>query len=136
MSEATLGYKAYLSFLVVNHDIVWLDIPVHDAFAMAEVQRLEKFEDVEPHIVVHKARIERSEVRVVHVLEDQAGSLALTVSHNVQQCDNIWPARQILKNLDLSFYFLLLDRFQDFDDAFLVVDDVDALEYFGVFASA
>ena len=89
----TLQRITYLSLVMINHDIVRLDIPVHDAFAMAEVQRLEELEDVEPHIVVHKSRIQRPEVCVVHVLENQTGSFALTISHNIQQCDDIRPAR-------------------------------------------
>ena len=40
-----------------------------------------------------------------------------------------------MQNLDLSFYLLLLDRLEDFDDAFLVVDDINTLKNFGVFAS-
>lgn len=89
----TLQRITYLSLFVINHDIVRLDVPVHNAFAVAEVQRLEEFEDIEPNIVVHKSRIQRPEVCVVHVLENQTGSLALTISHNIQECNDIRPAR-------------------------------------------
>jgi hypothetical protein len=126
----------HLSLLMVDHHIMRLDIPVHDAFAVAKVQRLEKLEDVVPHIVVHKPRIQRPEVCVVHILEYQAGRFALAISHYIQQGDNIGSSRQILQDFDLSLYLLLLDRLQDFDDAFLVVDDIDPLEYFRVFPSS
>lgn len=60
----------------------------------------------------------------------------LTVSHHIQQRNNVWSSTQILKDLNFSLYLLLLDRLEDFDDAFLVVDDVDSLEYFRVFSTA
>jgi len=41
-----------------------------------------------------------------------------------------------LEDFDLALDLLLFDGFEDFDDAFLVVDDVEAFEDFGVFAAA
>ena len=41
-----------LALLVVNHDVVRLDISVHDALAVAEVQCLEQLEDIEADIEV------------------------------------------------------------------------------------
>ena len=60
----------------------------------------------------------------------------LVIAHHVQQRDNVGPARQVLQNLDLALYLLLLDRLEDFDDAFLVVDDVDALKHLRVLSAA
>jgi len=60
----------------------------------------------------------------------------LAVSDHVQQRDNVWSPRQILQDLDLSLYLLLLDRLEHFDNTFLVVDYIDAFEDFGVFASS
>jgi hypothetical protein len=60
----------------------------------------------------------------------------LVVAHHVQQRDDVGAARQILQDLDLALYLLLLNRLQDLDDAFLVVDDVDALKNLGVFPAA
>lgn len=65
----------------------------------------------------------------------EIGGIYLTVSDNVQKSNNIWATGQILQDLDLSLDLLLLNRLQDLDNAFLVVDNVDALEYFGVFAA-
>lgn len=59
----------------------------------------------------------------------------LAVAHNVQQGDNVWTSAQVLENLDFTLYLLLLDGFEDFDDAFLVVDNIDAFEDFGVLSS-
>ena len=66
----------------------------------------------------------------------QTGRTYLVVSHYVQQCDNIRPSTEVLQDLDLTFYLLLLDRLEHLDDAFLVVDNVDALKHFGVLAAA
>jgi hypothetical protein len=41
-----------LALLMVDHNVVRLDIAVHDAFAVAEVQSLEELENVVPYVVV------------------------------------------------------------------------------------
>jgi hypothetical protein len=60
----------------------------------------------------------------------------LRVADDVKESDNIGATRQVLKNLDLALYLLLLDRLQDLDDAFLVVDNVDALKDLRVLSPA
>lgn len=44
--------RAHLSLLVVDHNVVRFHVPMHDALAMAEIERFEQLEDVEAHIVV------------------------------------------------------------------------------------
>ena len=124
-----------LSLLVVDHNVVRLDISVHNALAVAEIESLQQLKNVVPDIVVDESRIQRPEVCVVDVLEDQAGRFALAVTYHVQQCDDVGPARKVLEDFDLSLYFLLLDRFEDLDDTLLVVGDINALEHLRVFAS-
>lgn len=127
--------RRYLALLVIYHDVVGLHISVHNAFAMAEVQGFQELKDVVPNIIIDESRVQGSEVGVVDVFEDQTRRLALAVTNNIQQRNDVWSTRQILQDLDLPLYLLLLDRLQDFDDAFLVVDDVDPFENFGVFPS-
>jgi hypothetical protein len=62
---------------VVNHDVVRLDITVHDALAVAEVESLEQLEDVVAHVVVLELGVEAPEVGVVDVFKDQRGRFAL-----------------------------------------------------------
>lgn len=126
---------AYLALLMVNHHIVGLDITVHDALAVTEIQGLQELENVEADIVVGEARVQGAEVRVIDGFKDQARGLALVVPNNVKQCDNIGATGKILENLDLSLDLLLLDWLQDLDDAFLVVDYVDTLKDLRVLSS-
>ena len=125
----------YLALLVIDHDIVRLDITVHDALAVAEIQGLQELKDIVPDIIVGEPRIQGTEVRVVDILKYQTGRLALTVANHVQQSDDIGATGQVLEDLDLTLDLLLLNRLEDLDNAFLVVDDVDALEDFGVLSA-
>ena len=146
-----------------------LDITVHDAFAVAEVQGLEQLENVVPYVVVLELGIETPKVGVVDIFENERRCFALhlnhqqfvqqatageaqyravahavffrittdlVVAHHIQKRNNVGTARQVLKDLDLALYLLLLDRLQDLDDALLVVDHVDALEHLRVLSAA
>lgn len=59
----------------------------------------------------------------------------LAISDHIQQPHDIGASREILQDLDLALYLLLLDRLEHLDDAFLIVGDVYAFEDFGVFPS-
>ena len=118
----------YLSLGVIDHDIVGLDISVHDALAVTEVQRLKELVDVEADIIVREPRVQSAEVSVVDSLKDQAGGLALIIPNHIQQSNNVGTACEILENLDLSLDLLLLHRLEHLDNAFLIIDNVDAFE--------
>lgn len=109
---------------------------MHDTLAVTEVKRLQKLKDVESHVIVRKAGVQGPEIGVVDGLKYKTRSLALVVAHHIQKSDNIRPTSQILKNLDLTLNLLLLDRLENLDHAFLVVDDIDALEHLRVFSAA
>ena len=65
---------------MIDHDVVRLDITVHDAFAVAEVKGLEQLEDVVPYVVVLELGVEAPEVGVVDVFEYQRRCLALDIT--------------------------------------------------------
>ena len=61
----------YFSVLMIDHNVMRLDVSVHDAFAVAEVQRLEQLVDVEPNVEVVELGVEAPEIDVVDILEDE-----------------------------------------------------------------
>ena len=48
-----------------------LHVAVHDAFAVAKVQRFEEFMDIVSHIQIIELGVQASEIGVVYVFEDQ-----------------------------------------------------------------
>lgn len=58
------------SLFVINHDVVWLDISVHDAVGMAIVKSFEQLKDVVPNIKVGQGGIEYLKVSIVHMFKD------------------------------------------------------------------
>mmetsp|Transcript_28940 Transcript_28940/g.41358 ORF Transcript_28940/g.41358 Transcript_28940/m.41358 type:complete len:280 (+) Transcript_28940:342-1181(+) len=124
-----------LPLLMINHDIMRLDIPMHHPIRMTIIQRLEQLKYIIPNIIITQRRVQYLEVGIIHMLKDQRGGLALRIPHHIQQLDNIGPPTHILKYFDFTLNLLLFDGFEDFNDAFGVVPDVDSLEYLGVFAS-
>lgn len=86
MSEV---HESYLSPLVIYHDVMWLHIPMHDSFAVAEVQSFEQFVNVVADIIIDKAGIQSPEVGIVDILENETRCFALTIANHVQQCNNV-----------------------------------------------
>lgn len=121
---------------MIDHNVVWFDIPVHDALAVTEIQRLQKFINVETDIIIGKARVQGAEVCVVHVFKNQTWRLALAITDDIEQGNDIGTPGQVLKNLDLTLDLLLLDRLEDLNDTLLVVHHIDAFEHLGVLSSA
>lgn len=121
---------------MVNHNIVWLNITVHDSLTVTEVQRFQEFVNIEADVVVGEPGVQRAEIRVVHVFKNQTRRFALAIANDIKQGYHVGTTRQILKNLDLTLNLLLLDRLEDLDDTLLIVDYIDALEHFGVFSPA
>lgn len=62
---------------MIDHNVMRLDITVHDAFAVAEVQGFEQLEDVVPYVVVLELGVEAPKIGVVDVFEDQRRCFAL-----------------------------------------------------------
>jgi hypothetical protein len=100
---------------VINHDVVWLDVAVHDPVLVTKVEGFQELKQVVPHVHVGKRREHDLEVDVVDVLEDERGCPGHGVLHHVEQPDDVGSATQVLEHLDLALDFRLLHRFQDLD---------------------
>ena len=120
----------------VDHHVVRLDVPVHHPSRVAEIQRFQQFIDVEADVGVRQRRIEHFKVGSGDVLKDQGRRLGGGVAHAVQQRNHVGPTAQVLQNLDLALDLLLLDGFQDLDNAALARRGVDPLEDLRVLAAA
>jgi len=93
-----------------------------------ESAHFEKLEHVKSDIVIGEPGIEHFEVDIVDVFRNQARDLGGRIADHVQQGHDIRTSGQVLENFDFPFDLLLLDRFEDLDDALFVVDDVNTLE--------
>ena len=96
---------------VVDHNVVRLDVAMHDALRMAEVKRLQNLIHVEANVEVIEALVQLAEVCIAGVdeLGDNGGSLGQRVPHDIDQLDNVYTALQVLQDLDLSSNLVLLD---------------------------
>jgi hypothetical protein len=64
---------------MIDHNVMRLDITVHDAFAVAVIEGLEQLQNVVAHVVVLELGVQTPEVGVVDIFEDQRGRFALCV---------------------------------------------------------
>ena len=128
--------EAQLPLLVVNHDVVWLHVPMHDPVGMTIIESLEELKDVEANVEIGKRRVEDFEVGVVDMLKDERWRFGLWIADDVEKLNNVCSAAHVLENFDLALNLLFLDRLEDLDDAFRVVDDVDSFKDLRVLAAA
>ena len=128
--------KSQPSIFVIDHDIMRLYVSMHDAHAVTIVESLKELVQVVAYVVVGESLVQLLEVRVVDVFEDEGRGSGDGVFDDALEGDDIRAAPQVLQNLDFSFDLLLFHRLQRFDDALLVVCDVDGLEDLRILAAA
>lgn len=68
---------AHLPLLMVDHNVVRLDITVHDAFAVAVVEGLEQFKNVVSHVIVLELGVQTPKVGIVDIFKNQRRRFAL-----------------------------------------------------------
>ncbi len=124
------------TILVVDHDVVGLDVPMHDPHAVAVVQGAQQLVQVAAYVVIRERLIQLLEIRVVDVFEDEGGSAGDGILNHAVQGDHVRAAAQVFQNFNLTLDFLLLDGFECFDDTLFVCGNVDGLEDLAVFAAA
>lgn len=68
---------AHLPLLMVDHNVVRLDITVHDAFAVAVVEGLKQFKNVVSHVIVLELGVQTPKVSIVDIFKNQRRGFAL-----------------------------------------------------------
>ena len=70
---------------MVNHDVMWLDISVHDTLGMAEIKGLQDLVHVVSNVEISEGLVQFSEVSLIRVdeLSDNGGCLGQWVSNNI-----------------------------------------------------
>ena len=124
--------------VMVDHDVVWLHISMHDTLGVAVVESLEDLVDIESNIVVSERLVESPEINIasVDILHDECWSLGHRIADNINQVDDIDATSKSLQNLDFTSDLRLFDWLKDLDDNPLVVKGVDTLIDLGVFSTA
>ena len=114
--------QSKLTIGMVDHDVVRLDISVHDTLRVAEIERFENLKHVEANVEVIEALIQLAEVCIARVdkLSDDRRRLGQGVPHHIDQVDDIRAASERLQNFDLSSNLVLLDWLEYFDDDSLI----------------
>ena len=76
---------------MVNHDVVRLDITVHDALRVAEIKRFQDFVHIEANVEVVETLVQLAEIRVTRIdeLRNNRRCLGQWVPHDVDQLNDV-----------------------------------------------
>ena len=128
--------KTQVAVFVVDHDVEWLHISVHDAMQVRVLKCLKDHVGVEADIYVRESSRQHLSLNVWNVFEDESGSFRGRITQDVVQLDNVWTTIPSLQDLYLAVLLLDSHRLQDFNDTLLVVRDICSLKDLGVLSSA
>jgi len=124
--------KSEFPLVVVDHNIMRFDIPMHDASGMAVIEGLEKLHSIISDVEIGQGRKQLFEVSVIDIFENERIGLGDRIHDSVQQLYYVGTAHQILQNLDFTLYLFLLNRFQNLDHTWNVASYVHPFKYFAV----
>ena len=65
---------------MIDHNVMRLDITVHNSLAVTEIEGLQELEDVESDINIVELGVQASEIGVVDMLKDERRCLALSTA--------------------------------------------------------
>jgi hypothetical protein len=82
--------ESEFSFLVVDHDVMWFDITVHDALGVTKIQSLQQLKQIVSDVIVCQHGIQSLEIGVVNVFKDKGGSLGDWVTDNIEKLNYIF----------------------------------------------
>ena len=103
--------EAELAVSVVNHDVMRLDIAVHDSLRMAVIKGLQDFEHVITNIKVVEALVKFAEVSItgINKLSDDCRCLRQWIAYYIKHVNNVDATLESLQNFDLTSDLVLLD---------------------------
>ena len=103
--------EAELAVSVVNHDVMRLDIAVHDSLRMAVIKGLQDFEHVITNIKVVEALVKFAEVSITSInkLSDDCRCLRQWIAYYIKHVNNVDATLESLQNFDLTSDLVLLD---------------------------
>ena len=135
---------------MIDHDVSWLHISVHDPSRVHKVEclrepikkqtgwqhhrghglwaHLEQLKRIILDVQFVQHGKERFPLHVLHVLHDETLVARRGVLDDVSEGDNVRTPREVTKHFDFTFDLAWGDGLEDFDDAGLRVDHVDAFE--------
>ncbi len=137
LSESPVD-QTQLAICVVDHNVVWFHVAVHDSFRVTEIKRLQHFEDVVADIEISECFIKRAEIHVscINKLHNQRRGFRHWITNDVKKIDDVDPVSKCLQYFDLAPNLSFLDGLEDLDDDSLVVQRVDTFVDLRVLASS
>mmetsp|Transcript_16309 Transcript_16309/g.25843 ORF Transcript_16309/g.25843 Transcript_16309/m.25843 type:complete len:217 (+) Transcript_16309:553-1203(+) len=120
---------------VVNHDVMGLNITVHDAARVTIVESLEKLVHIVLDIHQLESWVENLEVLGVHVLEYEGRNLRLWILNALDKLNDVGAVLKVLEDLDLSLDLFFPHRLENLDDNLSTCLRFDPLEDLTIFPS-
>lgn len=115
---------------MINHDVKWFDVSVHDAVRMCVLKCLQNFEGVKANVHSIELVIELLGLDVGNVLKHKAWRLGRLVPQDIVEFDDVGSSVECLQNFGFPVDFLGPDRLENLDDTWLIIVDINALEHF------
>ena len=96
--------KPEFAVSMVDHNVVRLDISMHNTFRVAEVKGLEDLEHIVADVEIGKRLVENSKINIagIYVLHNKSWSLGHRIPHDIDQVNDIDTTSQRLKYLNLT----------------------------------
>ena len=125
VSKSVIDQSKFL-LLMVDNNVEWFDVSVHDSVRMSVLQCLKNLVGVESDFEIshHHDKLFRFNVR--NVLENQRWSIRCLVTHHIKQLHNVRTSVQRLQYFNLSVNLLVSDWLENLNDTPLVVEYVAA----------
>ena len=123
---------------MIYHNVMRLDISMHDTFRVAIVKSFQNFIDIKSNVIISERLVKSSEINItsVNILHDQSRGFCHWISNYINQVDDVNTASESLQNFDFSSDFSFLDWFENLDDNSFIIQRVNSFINFRIFSSS